>query len=148
MSDTDTHNLEKAALRLLGIREHSRQELRRKLKPRASHIDQLERLLDTLAECGAQSDRRFTGEYINFRSSRGFGPVRIRMELAERGIDASLIAQCLDPDDAQWDQVLITAAESKFGKQPSQGFREWARRARFLEYRGFARAHIRRLLPE
>ena len=148
MSDKDINSLERAALRLLAIREHSRQELRRKLMPRAGHSDQLEHLLNTLAARGEQSDQRFTREYINFRSRRGFGPVRIRTELAERGIDAALVEQCLDPDDAQWDQLLLAAAESKFGKQPPQGFGEWAKRARFLEYRGFARAHIRRLLQE
>lgn len=148
LPDTDIHSLEKAALRLLGMREHSRQELRRKLRSRITDAGQLERLLDSLEERGAQSDRRFTREYIRFRSNRGYGPVRIRMELTERGIDASLIEECLDPDEEQWDQVLLAAAKCKFGEQPSQGFREWAKRARFLEYRGFAHAHIRRLLPE
>lgn len=141
-------NLERAALRLLGIREHSRQELRRKLNSRAPRPEQLEQLLDSLAELGTQSDLRFTREYVAFRSRRGFGPVRIRMELAERGIDAALMDECLDPDDARWDQRLLDTVKSKFGDEPPTGFSEWAKRARFLEYRGFAHEHIRRLLRE
>ena len=147
MSDLDNQELERAALRLLGNREHSRRELRRKLKARATHSDQLERLLDTLTEQGAQSDRRYVLGYIDFRRRRGFGPVRIRMELTERGIAAALVDVCLDANDAHWDQLLLATAKSKFGEDPPLGFSEWARRARFLEYRGFAPDHIRRLLP-
>lgn len=148
MSATDDQDLELAALRLLADREHSRQELRRKLKARATQPGQLEQLLDTLAEKGAQSDRRYTQEFIASRRRRGFGPVRIRMELTERGVSKALVDDCLDPDDALWDQILLETEKSKFGGKPPDGFSEWAKRARFLEYRGFAPAHIRRLLRE
>jgi regulatory protein len=148
MSATDDQNLELAALRLLANREHSRHELRRKLKSRATQSAQLEQLLDALAEQGAQNDRRYTQEFIASRRRRGFGPVRIRTELTERGVSAALIDDCLEPDDAFWDQVLLETAISKFGGKPPEGFREWAKRARFLEYRGFAPAHIRRLLRD
>ena len=147
MSDKANQDLERAALRLLSSREHSRLELQRKLKSRAIQTDQLERLLDCLAEQGVQSDQRYTREYISFRQRRGFGPVRIRMELTERGVAVALVEQCLDPDDARWDQLLLTAAKGKFGVNPPDDFSEWTRRARFLEYRGFTSAHIYRLLP-
>ena len=147
MSEIDNQELERAALRLLVDREHSRQELRRKLKARATHADQLERLLDALVEQGAQSDQRYAQEYIASRRRRGFGPVRIGRELAERGVEKALVAECLGSDDAHWDQILLLTVKSKFGEHPPEDFKEWARRARFLEYRGFAQDHIRRLLP-
>jgi len=148
LSDPDTHSLEQAALRLLGAREHTRRELRRKLNSRATDSGQLEQLLDALAARGAQSDRRYTQSYIASRRRRGFGPVRIRLELRERGVAAALVEESLDPDDARWDQVLVETAKAKFGGNPPQGFADWAKRARFLEYRGFSPDAIRRLITE
>ncbi|MCP5416595.1 MAG: regulatory protein RecX [Chromatiaceae bacterium] len=147
MSDSDFNALEQAALRLLGQREHSRAELYRKLKRRVQRSEELKRLLDHLAEQGLQSDQRYTLEYIDSRRRRGFGPIRIRQELIERGISAELLNQCIDPDEYAWDPILLTAVRARFGEDPAQGLRDWARRARFLQYRGFAVDHIRRLLP-
>jgi len=59
-----------------------------------------------------------------------------------------LVEACLDPLSEQWDQRLLETVKGKFGGAAPEGFREWARRARFLEYRGFTPADIRRLLPE
>jgi regulatory protein len=131
------------------MREHSRLELRRKLSARAVDPAQLDALLDRLAEQGMQSDLRFAQGYVNKRARRGFGPLRIRMELAECGIDAEIADACVDADDeVLWDQRLLSCVASKFGKEPPAGYNEWAKRARFLEYRGFPRDHIRRLLRE
>lgn len=148
MSDFDIYSLEQTALRLLVKREHSRWELRQKLKTGKASPGQIEQLLDELAEQDAQSDRRYAQEYIDFRRRRGFGPARIHLELSERGITPELVDELLDPDDEQWDQVLLATAKSKFGGNPPQGFRDWARRARFLEYRGFSPDTICRLLSK
>ncbi|MCB1753622.1 MAG: regulatory protein RecX [Gammaproteobacteria bacterium] len=147
MSGAEISKLERAALRLLVAREHSRWELRRKLNAHAAQPEHIERLLDRLEEQGVQSDLRFTQEYIAARGRRGFGPIRIAVELNERGIAAALVEACLDPDGARWEQILLETAKSKFGGNPPEGYEDWARRARFLEYRGFTTASIRRLLP-
>lgn len=147
--EQSSHKLEQAALRLLGKREHSRLELRRKLNACTADQAQLEALLDRLVEQGAQSDLRFAQGYVYRRAQHGFGPLRIHMELTECGIDAQLADACIDADDEEsWDQRLLSCVAGKFGKEPPAGYNEWAKRARFLEYRGFSRAQIRRLLPE
>lgn len=103
-------------------------------------------VLDDLAGRGLQSDERYTEQYVDLRIRKGYGPARIRAELAERGIDETLIQEWLDPTDPAWRECLRAVARTKFGDHPPEDRKEMARRARFLEYRGFSQDHIRRLL--
>ena len=135
--------IEQAAIRLLSSREHSRLELHRKLSARADEPDQLERVLDGLVRQGYQSDERFTEQYINSRKHRGFGPVRIRLELQERGISAEVIEACLDEHSHEWQSLLARAQQNKFGNRLPEDFKTQAKQARFLEYRGFPAEWVR-----
>ena len=120
------------------MREHSRQELERKLL-RRHPAEKVAQVLDELADQDLQSDPRFTEQYIHFRKGRGFGPVRIRMELAERGISAELIARSLDAySNEDWQHLMTEVAERKFGSSLPEDRREMARRGRFLASRGFS----------
>jgi len=124
-------------VRFLATREHSRQELERKLL-RHHPMHKVAQVLDELAAEGLQSDQRFTRQYIHSRRSRGYGPVRIRAELGERGIASQLIAQTLETyDNADWQQLMQEVARRKFGSDLAEDRRELARRGRFLASRGF-----------
>lgn len=138
--------LEQAAIRLLSVREHSRLELQRKLQTRTEQPELLQRVLDGLEENGYQSDQRFAEQYVESRRQKGFGPVRIHRELQERGIDATLIEQWLDPADGEWSTLLHACCQRKFGSAAPRDYRERAKRARFLEYRGFSAEMIRSAL--
>ncbi len=133
-------------MRLLAAREHSVAELRRKLQARGCGSDGIERVLAGLQERGLLSDSRFVEGYVEERLRKGFGPLRIRAELQERGIEAERIAQSLELDDEAWMDVLSHAHDKKFGEAPPSGRAELARRARFLEYRGFTAAQVSRFL--
>ncbi len=125
-----------AAVRLLAMREHSRRELCSKLGRRFGE-EVVEPVLDELESQGLQSDRRFAEQYVHSRRSKGFGPLRIRAELVERGIGEELIASTLDRDDDCWRQLMLEVAQRKFGATPAEDRREQARRGRFLSGRGF-----------
>lgn len=135
--------LEQAAIRLLAIREHSRLELQRKLQTRTGQPELLPEVLDRLQAQGYQSDGRFTEQYVESRKTKGFGPVRIGRELRERGIDSVLIEQWLDPHETDWRELLRSCSRRKFGNGEPRDYRERAKRARFLEYRGFPTEMIR-----
>lgn len=146
MRDSESREIEQAALRLLAGREHSRAELRRKLMPRAGDPGLLDRVLDALEAQHALSDARFVEQYIEARRRKGFGPLRIRMELGERGVAGELVDASLDEQDPDWWERLQTLARNKFGAAEAADFKERAKRARFLEYRGFPAEQIRRFL--
>jgi len=120
--------------------------LNRKLLKRQADQDLVAEVLDTLERQNYLSDERFTQNYVSYRQGKGYGPRRIQAELKERGISSELIRDWLDINDPDWFDRMKEVANSRFGEQPEQSRREQARRARFLEYRGFLQSHIRRLL--
>jgi len=138
--------VELTAVKLLAGREHSRQELRRKLNSRHADADLIEAVLDDLERRGLLSDERFAKAYVDQRSRKGYGPLRIRAELAERGIGGEDAAQWIDEGPYDWSEVLEDAAGRKFGDSPAGDMRALAKRGRFLEQRGFPISLVRRYL--
>lgn len=138
--------IEQLAIRLLAQREHSREELRRKLQSRGAECELLEQVLDGLQQQRLQSDERFVEQYVESRRRKGYGPIRIRQELRQRGLDDAEIDAWLDPRDEAWEELMREAAQRKYGSRPVTDYRERARRARFLEYRGFEPGMIRAFL--
>lgn len=143
---SDYQEIETTAVRLLTTREHSRKELLGKLTARGYAHEQIEPVLEALAHQGLQSDVRFAEGYIEGRVRKGSGPLRIRAELRERGIEENLIGVCLEPYAGQWREEMRRVHDSKYGAAPAKDRKELARRARFLEYRGFPGELIGELL--
>ncbi|WP_293779624.1 recombination regulator RecX [uncultured Oxalicibacterium sp.] len=136
-------SLKARALRYLAAREHSRQELGRKLARYAQEDDDIEALLDTLQAARYLSEQRFSESLINRRAAR-FGNSRILSELKSHGLDAATI------DDARTglEDEAVRAAEvwqRKFGSPPTDP-KERARQMRFLLQRGFSQGTIRKVL--
>jgi regulatory protein len=140
---TDLQEAEQAAIRLLAPREHSRLELRRKLLKRDHAPDVIEEVLQRLEEHGLLSEERFVEQYISMRKRKGYGPVRIRQELRERGINDTMIHEWIDERDDEWRVNMKQEVEKKFSVLVTAEYKEQARLARFLEYRGFPSHMIR-----
>lgn len=134
MVNIDAYNV---AIKLLTRREHSRLELLQKLQARGFTKTEIETLLDHLAEQNLQSDERFAAAYLAMRKQKGYGPVRIRQELHERGIAAAIINQLLNFQDDSWKDLAEQVRIKKFGKITPKDFQEKAKQLRFLQYRGF-----------
>ena len=137
-----------AALRLLGRREHSREELRRRLR-RSGHPEALvERVLEALAREGLQDDRRFAEAYARSRRERGYGPLRVAVELRQRGVARELVERVLaeQGEEEPWEAALERARRRRFGAAPPRPGAERARQARFLQQRGFPLEQVLRAL--
>jgi regulatory protein len=80
------------ALGLLVRREHSRPELARKLRARGVPADEASAAVAQMAASGWQDDARFACSLARSRVGGGYGPVRIRAELASHGLDPQAIA--------------------------------------------------------
>ncbi len=126
-----------AALRLLARREHSRLELARKLRQRGRPEDLIGQVLDALAREGLLSDVRFAEQYVHARAGRGYGPVRIRAELRERGVAETDIEAALAAAEADWRQLAEAVRRKRFGQAVPEDFPTRARQMRFLQNRGF-----------
>ena len=136
-SEDRSGEIEHKLVELLARREHSRQELLRKLEQRGYAGDEVTPVLEALAAQGLQSETRFAEHYARGREQRGYGPVRIRQELRERGIDDGLIATALEALEVDWFAAARAARHKRFGAAAPADFREQARQLRFLNNRGF-----------
>ena len=139
-------SLKARAVALLSRREHSRVELARKLSPHAQDPAEIERLLDTLAAEGWQSDDRYVQGLVH-RKAPIHGVARVTQELRQQGIDEKSIA---DVRRSMRETELDRAAEvwrKRFGSVglPSDQA-EYARQGRFLAARGFSHEVIHKVL--
>lgn len=133
--------LKARALRYLVRREHSRAELARKLAPHAESAQALEAVLDLLLNKKQQSDERFASERARVLS-RKYGSAKIRHDLRTRGIADEVIDRVATGGELERAQAIL---EKKFPLR-AQGREEHAKRARFLQGRGFSYDVIRSVL--
>ncbi|KEI72011.1 regulatory protein RecX [Endozoicomonas elysicola] len=134
-------DIRRSAMDLLARREHGFTELTRKLAGRFPQELVIEALI-RLREERLQSDDRFVESYVYSRQQRGYGPVRIKSELFQKGIDSELIGQYLLEQDDHWDELAKEVKERKFGASAPRDNKERARQTRFLAQRGFSMSQI------
>ena len=130
------------AVAFLANREHSALELRHKLEKAGFSIEDIDATLTQLQHAGIQCDARFTDSYIRSRSHRGYGSIRIRMELKERGISDELIADGLQQADIDWFSLAVHVRCKRFGEQSPDDIKARLKQQRFLQYRGFTHEQI------
>ena len=135
--------VEAAAVRLLARREHSVDELRRKLIAKGYPSDTIEPVIQKLAGKRLVSDERFTSTFVHHHARRGQGPVRIRAELRQQGIPDSQVEAALQSAEIDWLQLAREVRRRKFGAAAPRGLGERAKQARFLQYRGFDAEQLR-----
>jgi regulatory protein len=133
--------LKARALRYLARREHSRDELRRKLSPYAESPEILEGALDWLESTNRLSNQRFAEARAHWMA-RKYGAARIRHDLKAKGVEDELV----DRVSAQGELERARAICARKYRAPATTREERARRARFLQSRGFSYDTIRSVI--
>lgn len=135
-------DLKARALRYLVRREHSRDELTRKLAPHAESPEILEGTLNWLESTNKLSNQRFA-EMRAHVLARKYGAAKIRQDLKSKGVSD----EASDRAVAELDEVA-KAKEilARKYRVPATTREERAKRARFLQGRGFSGDVIRRLV--
>ncbi len=137
-------SLRARALRYLARREHSCEELKRKLVVHAEEGEDVEALLDELVKRGWLSDARYAEQAIRAKARR-FGPLKVTHQLRARGLDAETIAAAFRAAAADGVSSMESVWRSRFHGTAADA-REHARQARFLQGRGFALEEVLRFL--
>ena len=129
------------ALALLVRREHSRQELTRKLVARGIDEDDAAAAVTKMAESGWQDDTRFACSLARMRAGNGYGPLRIRIELAGHGLDDATVARAFDAlaeaGEDDWHARAADLVERRFGPAAERTLAVQRKAADFLLRRGF-----------
>ena len=133
------------AMDLLARRDHSRHELQQKLKQRGFESEEIESALNYLQRENLQSDRAYAESYLRSRQQKGFGPVRIEYELRDRGVSETIISDCLQLAQDDWENVLNSERCKKYGLDIPKEYPERMKQARFLQNRGFSSEMVMRL---
>ena len=139
---SDPKEARKKAMDYLARREYGRRELEQKLIAAGFESVAVTTTVEQLTGEGLQDDRRFIENFVQSRINQGKGPIRVRQELGERGLDAGLIDELLEGLSEDWCALARQVRDKKFGAELPREFKEKARQMRFLQYRGFDSAHI------
>lgn len=145
MIEISPKDVRRAAMDMLARREHSRLELKQKLSRKFSDQAQtIEEEILKLTREGLQSDARLAEAFIRARTNKGQGPMKIRVELRNKGISDDDMALAFEECSTDWFSLAQEVAEKKFGPgfERQQDMKEKSRVARFLGQRGFSYDHI------
>ncbi|RAO75252.1 regulatory protein RecX [Dyella jiangningensis] len=140
---TDKPSAYNKALGLLARREHSRRELKLKLRQKGYESEEAGAALDRLGEQHYQDDDRFAEMLVRSRAAQGYGPMRLRAELKSHGLSDARIRAVLDDAEVDWDANALAQLRRRFGTGSAPDREERARRAQFLLRRGFPAATVR-----
>lgn len=129
------------AMGLLVRREHSRKELARKLEARGVDGEEAAATVARMAEAGWQDDARFATGLARSRALAGYGPIRIRAELATHGLGDDLVRAAFDAladsGDDDWRAMARGLVERRHGAGVADDPALRRRAAEFLFRRGF-----------
>ena len=155
MTDIKPSNVRRAAMDLLARREHSRYEIVVKLTRRFGENSELfEKEVGKLTGEGLQSDRRLAEAFIRARTSRGRGPVKIKMELRAKQVDDEIISIAFEECGVDFAMLAQSVAVRRFGGELCEvadmetldmetlDIKTKARISRFMQQRGFSYDHI------
>jgi len=152
-SDEAYVDAKQTALDYLAYKPRTEQEVRRKLRKQDVSRPVVDDVIARLYELEYLDDESYAHDYAHNRfSSKKYGPVRIRRELEERGIDRHLAEAAVDE---------LFAEESARGAAWEHAEKRWPRLAdeddprrrrqklyRYLRRRGFTADTIRPILDE
>ena len=141
-----------AAFRLLARRDHTRRELILKLRRKGFGRQTVDGALLRCRELGYLDDAKIARSMAGQLAGKGYGPLRIRQALKQKGLEDALVEEVLATGDDEESQVR--AAKKALEKKASRLSREndaWKRRQiayRFLAGRGFPSSVIHRAIDD
>jgi regulatory protein len=129
----------------LARRDLASEDLRRKLLEKGYDSGVVAPLIEALRAEKLVDDERYVENFVAYHAARGQGPVRVRLQLRQKGLEGTLVEERLSayPD---WMLHLREVQRKKFGAAQPANYSEKHRQARFLRYRGFTSAQVRSAL--
>ena len=133
--------IREAAFRLLAVRARSTLELRQKLGRKGFPLEKIDEVILYLQAQGYQSDEEFARLYAREKwTSSGWGPARVRLALAQKGIDTGLRERIIEEvySGQDLDTAVLQMARKKWDSM--SGLPTATRKRRlsgFLQRRGY-----------
>ena len=125
------------ALGLLVRREHSKRELKQKLRQRGKEVEEIDIALESLSRQDFQNDERFAFALARSRQSAGYGPVRIRAEMMQHSLGSELIDQAITALSCDWLDIAQSLIARRYMRKIQQDPTQSRKAVDFLLRRGF-----------
>jgi regulatory protein len=140
------------AVRLLARRNHARGELAAKLRQRGFAAAEVDEALAACDRYGYLDDEETARQFFRELRRKGNGPLKIRRELARRGLTGDGVDRMLDgyaggAEERAAARELLEKRRARYDREPDSRKR-LEKIQRFLHGRGFTGAVIRQLLEE
>lgn len=142
------------ALDYLAHKPRTETEVRRKLRDADTPPDVIDDVVERMYELSYLDDEHYAHEYARSRfANKGYGPVRIRRELVERGIDRHLADRAVDQlfeteDPLQAARGHADKRWSRIARDSDDPRRRKQKLYNYLRRRGFSSDTIYRVLDE
>jgi regulatory protein len=134
-----------AAVALLARRDYGSAELTALLRDKGFAASAVHAVVSDLIEHRFIDDARYANHRTSYQAERGHGPLRIRRDLLQLGLEPHIIEDAV-AQGRDWSQQAREVRIRKFGLDVPTDWIGKARQARFLQYRGFSADHIRSAL--
>ena len=142
MSEFDRKIITDAITRMLARREHSFDEVVRKLKQKGIDSESFMPILDEFRHADIQSDMRFAESRARALYLKGKGPRAIKLDLQQYGVGERDAERALDEIEPDWFESAKRVKVKKFGEFFETDFTLRLKQKQFLQYRGFYQEHI------
>ena len=137
MNDEFFSSVYNASLDIISRREHSEQEITKKLLKKFDTPEVIDRVITKLVANNLINDVRYAQMYVLVRKRKGFGPKKIQFELISRGINDSTSSLVIK-EEGSWKEAAQKAFNKKFKNGTSKDFKERNKQKSFLQNRGFS----------
>lgn len=118
-------------------------KLRRKLVKAGFEPDEIDFGIAKCTGAGLLDDERYATQWVESRVRRGHGPARIRQDLAQRGVDRTIVdaalAEHADPEALA--DAAIETARRKFARVDLEDRQARAKAMRWLLTRGYSSSY-------
>lgn len=138
-----------SAARMLGLREHSRAELAKKLDNKGFESGEIDQALERLVELGYLDDQRFAQTVV--RQHPHLGRRALAAQMRRRGVPESAWVELVSgiDSDEEFDRALSLARKGPRVPDDRDELERWSRRlAGRLGRRGFSQATVIRVISQ
>ncbi len=130
-------NCKDAAIQLLSRRDHGENELYQKLLGKGFSEGEIEECIAYCHNLGYIDDVKYAQSQIRQHIAKGHGEIRIRQELKQKRVSGDDIDAAFNSFDVDWFELARASAQKKYRNLEQVEPKEYGKRVRFLQYRGF-----------
>ena len=88
-------------------------------------------------KAGYISDQRFLESFLRQRVNQGYGPMKIRFDMRDKGISSEMLDFAMQEQDVDWFAQALEIYRRKFKGEETFDAKGYAKRMRYMMQRGF-----------